>query len=135
VTPHLDVAEIEEILQSIDAAWLTGNPEELHGLFHQSINMVFPGFSGRVVGREALIEGFREFCSTAIVHDYRTSEREVDVVDDTAVASFRFEMVYEREGVKYKSIGRDFWVFAGGSERWKAVWRTMLDVNEEPVTE
>jgi hypothetical protein len=42
-------------------------------------------------------------------------------------------MVYERSGGRYRSTGRDFWIFARQGDAWLAVWRTMLDLAEQPA--
>ncbi len=67
------------------------------------------------------------------VHGFEESDRQIDVFGEAAVASFAFALVYERGGEKYRSTGRDFWVFSRGEQGFKAVFRTMLDVAEEPV--
>jgi len=56
----------------------------------------------------------------------------VDIAGDTSVVTFRYEMIYERDGRKYHSSGGDLWVFQKNGEEWMAVWRTMLDVKEKP---
>jgi hypothetical protein len=122
------------LLKRIDQAWLTGRVNDLGRFFHDSMTMVFPGFAGRIAGRETMIAGFKEFCESAKVHEYNPSDLQVDVIDNTAVASFKFEMVYEQQGASYRSTGRDFWVFSRGVDGWHAVWRTMIDLNEEPVS-
>jgi ketosteroid isomerase-like protein len=95
--------------------------------------MVFPGFGGRAEGAEALISGFQDFCQNAKVLSYKESDHQVDLAGHSAVASFRFEMVYARDGASYRSTGRDLWVFERRDDGWLAVWRTMLDVAEEPA--
>jgi hypothetical protein len=42
-------------------------------------------------------------------------------------------MIYERAGRRYRSSGRDLWVFQKQGETWIAVWRTMLDIKESEV--
>jgi hypothetical protein len=102
-------------------------------LLHPRITMVLPGFAGRAEGREAFVAGFEDFCANAKVHEYREADHQISVADDTAVASFTYEMVYEREGARYRAKGRDLWVFARPDGHWLAVWRAMLDVAEEPA--
>ena len=122
-----------EALERINQAWLGGTPQALGPLFHPEITMAFPDFAGRAIGRDAMLAGFVDFCENAKIRSYQESDRQVDVIGDTAVASFEFEMVYEREGQAYRSMGRDLWVFARGDSGWVAVWRTMLDIREEPA--
>ena len=133
--PHesADSQAVAETLRRINEAWLDGRPHDLLPLVHPEITMVFPGFAGRIQGAASFLAGFEEFCRTARVHSYQEHDRQIDVVADTAVASFRFEMVYEREGSSYQATGRDLWVFTRQSGGWLAVWRTMLDLHEQPA--
>jgi uncharacterized protein (TIGR02246 family) len=124
---------VTDAMRSINAGWLDGRVGDLAALFHPDLTMVFPGFEGRAKGRDAVIAGFEDFCSYAKVRDYREDDFQVDVAGDTAVVSFRYEMVYEGAGESYRAIGRDFWVFARQDGKWLAVWRTMLDPSEQPV--
>jgi uncharacterized protein (TIGR02246 family) len=101
-----------EAMQRINRTWLEGRPQDLASLMHPNITLVFPGFSGRGEGREAIVAGFTDFCRNATVHDYREADPQVDVIGDTAVTTFTYEMVYERSGKRKRASGRDLWVFA-----------------------
>jgi ketosteroid isomerase-like protein len=120
-------------MREINQAWLAGKIDELAPMVHPEMVMVGPGFAGRSQGREAFLAGFRDFCENAKTHEFREDEYQVDVVGDTAIVSFRFEMVYERSAKRYRSTGRDFWVFGKQAGSWIAVWRTMLDVEESEL--
>ncbi|HYO16611.1 MAG TPA: nuclear transport factor 2 family protein [Thermoanaerobaculia bacterium] len=126
-----DGEEVLAILRRINSASTEGRPGDLPPLFHPEITMVFPCFAGRAHGREAVMAGFTDFCENARVHLFHETDHQVDVVGGTAVASFTFEMVYERAGERCRSTGRDLWVFARWDGEWRAVWRTMLDVAEK----
>lgn len=129
-------AEREAVLAAIgriNRAWLERRPADLVPLLHPDITLVFPGFAGRVEGREVVVAGFADFCSNATVHEYREADHQADVIGETAVASFTYEMVYERSGKRNRASGRDVWVFARQGHAWIAVWRTMLDLAEQPV--
>ena len=93
--------------------------------------MAYPGFKGSICGRDAIIAGFTEFCENARVIEYAESDENIDVIGDSAVATFRFKMLYERATYREDSAGRDLWVFHKQDGRWVAVWRTLLDVIEE----
>src|SRR5205809_8068939 len=97
---------------------------------YQGAVMVFPGFAGRIQGRDAFIAGFRDFCENAIVHQFVQWGHQIDVAGETVVVNFGYEMFYERSAERYHATGRDLWVFAKHGTGWLAVWRTMLDVNE-----
>ena len=120
-------------MRQINRAWLDGQVQDLEPMLHSEMIMVFPDFSGRMQGREEFLAGFRDFCQNATLHEFRDYEHQVDVAGDTSVATFRYDMIYERAGRKYRSSGRDMWVFQKQGETWIAVWRTMLDIKESEV--
>jgi ketosteroid isomerase-like protein len=80
-----------------------------------------------------MIAGFEDFCTHATVHEYHEADHQVDVVGDTAIAGFRYEMTYERDGQRSRATGRDLWVFAREGGQWLAVWRTIFDMAEQPA--
>jgi len=124
--------DVSRTLSSINQAWLEGKPLDLEALFDPNVVMLVPDGT-RIKGRNLLVQSFVDMCANARVHGFEESDRQVDVFGETAVASFAFVVVYEREGQKYRSTGRDLWVFSRGDGGWKAVFRTMLDLAEEPV--
>lgn len=129
-----DTDDVARVLRSINDCWLRGESQQLAQYFHSDMAMVFPGFAGRVEGAGAVIAGYDDFCANARVHEYDEQDLQIDVCGSTAVASYTFRMIYERDGLKYSSSGRDLFVFSEEAGRWLAVWRTMLDVAEEPIS-
>jgi hypothetical protein len=120
-----------DLVARINRAWLEGRPAEMTPLLDPQI--VLRGPSGaRVEGRDALVASYVDFCTHARVEAYSESEVQVDVMGDTAVVAFRFEMVFER-GRRFRSSGRDLWVLARVEGQWRAVWRTMTDLSDEPL--
>lgn len=118
----------------INRAWLDGQVEDLAPMVHPEIVMAFPGFAGRVQGREDFLGGFRDFCQNTRIHEFREHDYQVDVAGDMAVVTYRYEMVYERSGGRFRSTGRDLWVFQSQGSAWIAVWRTMLDMEEKAAS-
>jgi hypothetical protein len=126
-------ATILDILTRINTAWRTGHPEEMAPYLDEHVVMAFPDFSGHMEGRQALIASFTAFEREARVHEYRQGEVRVDGSGGAAVAQYPFEMVYEREGARWRSKGWDVWVFERRGAEWIAVWRTMQALTEEPA--
>ncbi len=54
----------------------------------------------------------------------------MDAAGGTAVITFRYDMVYVRSGEGYRATGRDLWVFQQQDGAWIAVWRAMLEMEE-----
>ena len=122
--------QVHEVLSAINQAWRSNTPLGMSQYLHPDIVMKFPRFSGEVVGRDALLASFVEFCTNARVLEYIESNEQINVVGNCAVASFQFEMLYERAKYQERSKGRDLWVFQYISDSWVAVWRTMMELKE-----
>jgi len=122
--------KVHKVLSAINQAWRSNSPLEMSQYLHSDIVMTFPGFSGEVAGRGALLASFVEFCSNARVLEYQESNEQINVIGDCAVVSFQFEMLYERAKYQERSKGRDIWVFQYISKKWIAVWRTMMELEE-----
>lgn len=120
-------------MRRINQAWLSNRVEDLVPRVHPDIVMALPGFTARSQGRDALLAGFRDFCQNASVEEFREHDYQVDMVGATAVVTFRYEMVYALSGARYRATGRDLWVFQYENKAWLAVWRTMLDLDENPA--
>lgn len=122
-----------EAMRRINRTWLTGDVEALVPLVHSDVVMVFPDFTGRIQGREAFLDGFRDFCQNTKIVDFRERNLEADVAGDTAAVTFQYDMVYERDAKQYRANGRDLWVFQKQANLWIVVWRAMLNMDEVPV--
>jgi ketosteroid isomerase-like protein len=122
--------DVAIVMRRINEAWLSGRTHDLAPLVHADIVMQFPGFAGRIQGREEFIAGFEDFRNDAVVHEFLDRDRQVDVAGNTAVVTFRYEMLYERSGKRHRATGRDLWVFQRQGDAWIAVWRTMFDLAE-----
>jgi len=127
------INDVVGIMRRINQAWLAGRVDDLMSLVHPEIVMVFPGFSGRVQGRESFLAGFSDFCQNARIHEFNEHDHQVDVAGETAVVTFRYEMVYERDAKRWRAVGRDLWVFQKQDSDWIAVWRAMLEMEESPA--
>lgn len=128
-----DQKELSAALDLIIRAGMNGQTDGLAAILDDQVIMVFPGFGRRVQGRDAMIGGFKDFAASAEVHEHQETDEQIDIISEAAVISYRFELIYTRDDVIYHSSGRDLWVFHKTEGGWKAVWRTMLEMEEQPV--
>jgi len=124
-------AEVHSVLAAINAAWREGHPSTILEFLHPEIVLVPPGFKGTVRGRDILVSSFEEFSKNASILEYEESDEQIDAIGDSAIASFHFRMLYERDAYREDCSGRDLWVFARQDGRWIAVWRAMLELKAE----
>jgi uncharacterized protein (TIGR02246 family) len=123
--------EVRAVITAINAAWRANDPLAMQPYLHPDITLVFPGFGGTLIGRDRVLASFTEFCTNATVLEYREHVLTVNVIAQTAVVTYRFEMTYERATYREHSHGRDLWVLARQGTGWIAVWRTMMDLAEQ----
>jgi ketosteroid isomerase-like protein len=131
VTPD---EEVRRTMEAIQATWREHRPRDMAPYLHPDVTFAVPGFGAMIRGRDFLISSFVQFVDIARVIEYRESDLDVQVIGDTAIVTFRFDMIYQRQQQpRERSTGRDLWVFARHGDRWVAVWRTMLDIVDEVV--
>ncbi|MGH9280919.1 MAG: nuclear transport factor 2 family protein [Acidimicrobiales bacterium] len=116
-----------ETVQRINQAWRDGDAAGIGGLFHEDAVIVHPGFEGRSEGRDACVRSYQEFAEQAAVQRLDAFDAHTDVVGDTAVVTYGFEIDYQVEGELLNDSGRDVFVLRrenGGP--WQAIWRTLV---------
>jgi hypothetical protein len=118
--------EVAATLRRISAAWTSAQPEQADEFLDLDAVFVQPGFDARLEGRDAVIASYREFLEASLVHVYEEHDLQVDVVGATAVATYRFRIDWESEGVRHDDHGHDLFVFARVDDGWRAVWRTLI---------
>lgn len=131
--PAFDTAAQQEVwdaLQQINSAWLYGDHEALAELLHPEMVIVPPGFGEHITGRDACLAGYREFSRSAQVESYAESDANVDLFGDTAVVSYRYELIYTLADTRYQDAGQDVYVFVRNDGQWQAAWRALLSAAE-----
>jgi uncharacterized protein (TIGR02246 family) len=117
---------IGRLVEEINAAWVTGQPERLAAYFHEDMVIVSPRFQERVEGRDACVASYGELVGSARIHHYHATEPHVHVVGDAAVATYRYAITYAVDTTDFQEAGWDVWVFARVGAAWQAIWRTIV---------
>ncbi len=125
--------EVQEMVERLNRAWQTGQFAELDEVLDPEVVLVPPGSGTRVLGREAVVQSYREFTTQAVVHRFDPDPPEIDEFGGTAVANCPYTIEYEIGGRRWRGSGRDLLVCHRGEGGWRVVWRTMLPGPEEEV--
>ena len=122
-----NVGDPWDTVRQINRAWRTGDASEIAELFHPDAVIVHPGFEGRTEGREDCVLSYIDFAQQADVRRLEEFDPQVDVVADTAVVSYAFEIDYLMNGQAFQDSGTDLFVLNRGRDgQWQAVWRTLI---------
>ena len=116
---------IWSIIKELNEGWLNDDFAPLERYFHTDAVMVFPKFQGRVKGKALLIQSYKDFVEKAEILDYKQENCGVDVAGESAMAAYRFEMIYSMGGKRYHESGYDMFCFVRSESRWQIVWRHM----------
>lgn len=117
---------IKELIRNMNAAWLAGRIEDLYPYFSENVVLAPPAGGERIVGRDAMVESFRQYTEQATTHHFEEMALLVDIVDETAVATLQFNVRYQFEGQEYDEIGKEILVLRRSGPGWQIVWRTQI---------
>lgn len=118
--------EIRDCIDTINRTWLKGDPADLADLFHPDVVIQPPGDAPRVYGLAPCIESYAAFAREAHISQFIPGDAEIDVFGDTAVATYRYRVVYEMGGERYDENAGELLVFLRQNDTWVVVWRTLL---------
>lgn len=126
-----DETVIRHMVRRINELWLIQRYDDIGGFLSEQAVIAPPGFDGRIRGRAAYVQSYREYDQAATTHEFSPGEPEIDVVGDVAIAVCPFFVVYELAGRLYREHGRDLLVFSRSTGEWRVVWRAMQTESAE----
>ncbi len=126
MTSANDREEIRLLVSRINETWLRGRPEEVKEFLHPDIVVKGPSLQEAGRGRDACVQGYKDFISQATIQEFKASEAAIEVWENTAIASYSWEMTYHMKGENYHDFGHEVFVFARIDGKWLGVWRALL---------
>ncbi|UCD53224.1 MAG: DUF4440 domain-containing protein [Phycisphaerales bacterium] len=125
---HDDTAQqITEIIRTINKTCIEGKGfDTLAPLFHDDVVVVPPGFTTHIKGRDTCLKSYEDGFSQTTFEKLEASEERVDVYDSTAVASYKYDCIWEFKGKRFEEDGYEILVCVKEDRDWKIVWRTLI---------
>ena len=122
---------IEQLIKIINNSWTDGDIEGLSDYFHKDMVITQPGQGILGAGKQACIESYRQFVNNARIKEYQESKFEINIWENTAVVSYKFDINYKMDNKDFVESGIDLFVFSKVENKWLAVWRTILPAPSE----
>jgi len=119
--------EIENLINRMNDDWLNDRIENLSRYFHKQVVMIQPGTHKKLIGREELVDSYREFMEEAEVSDFRIKDLRIDVFEYTAIVLYTFSIKYKVDSTNYDEEGLEILVLNLHKGHWQIVWR-----NQQP---
>jgi ketosteroid isomerase-like protein len=112
------------IVRNMNRCWTEGWHEDA---FRQYIPpdavAIVPTTPGRLEGQDAYVAGCRDFCTAAVIHEWRETDHKVRVYagGKCAVVTYLFSITFATGSVMVKTEGRDMFFFVKEGRRWLVV--------------
>jgi uncharacterized protein (TIGR02246 family) len=121
--------EIWDLIRESNRARREGAIHELENVFDERAVIITPRIQGRIVGRDAIVKRYADFVSHARTDSFEEMEHCVDVIGETAVATYRFRIRYQihSEEAPRDEVGQEIVVLHKRPDGWKIIWRTQTE--------
>jgi hypothetical protein len=117
-------AELSEQIRAYDLCWVEGRPGDVRAFLHPDVVFTGPNFERLVRGADACAQSYVGFLSQAKVHGFTASDYVIDVIEGTAVMTYRWTIDYELNGARSVETGQDLLVWVREGDRWLVGWRS-----------
>ena len=121
--------DIIDFVRKINEIWIEGNTEELYNYLSNDVVFASPGFNKYLKGKDLCVNSYREFIGQALVRDFQTSQYNVDLFNDIAIATYQFEIDYLLNDQEYKDHGFEIMAFRQVDNQLLLIWRTQMPMN------
>ncbi|MFX0071485.1 MAG: nuclear transport factor 2 family protein [Candidatus Hermodarchaeota archaeon] len=121
---------IWQLVLDINKSWINGNLKNLANFFHKDMVIYSSEFEKKGEGRENCVKSYEDFTIIAKILDFKESNQNIDLYNNTAVVSYRFEMSYQMDDKTFNDRGRDMFVFTYEGGKWLAIWRMVFSLPE-----
>jgi general stress protein 26 len=119
--------QIWEIVLTVNQICKEGQGfDRLGPLFHDRVVMVLPGFQRRAEGKATCLRYYEDACSRMVFHRLDGSDERINVWEDTAVVTYKYDCVWDFQGKTFTDDGHEIQVFVRDAKDWRMVWRTVI---------
>lgn len=126
---NIEQQEIWTIIQKINQSWKIGNFSDFDKYFHENIVFNSPDFRNEINGKIACVQTYQNFADNSEVLMYEENNPKIVITENTAIATYEFEMRYKQNGKIYHETGIDILVLSKAENIWKVIWRGMSNLN------
>lgn len=116
----------EQTVRELNRLWLEGDYEQLGRLFHRDAVLLTPDGERSIVGRDAIVDGYRQFGAMGKINEFEIRALESYPFRASTVCHMHFGIDYEIDSRRYREEGIEVYLLqrAGHRGGWKIVWRT-----------
>ena len=113
--------DIWAFIRAMNDAWTKGDPESLTDFFHPEMIAVTPVDRLRHESGAACVAGWSRFAQAVHILSWQEREPLIRVFGDAAVVCYYYDTVFEMNGRRIESSGRDLFYLIRDRGRWLVV--------------
>jgi ketosteroid isomerase-like protein len=114
-----------EIIKALDQCWSEGRFDDLAELLAPDI-VVVGSHGNRFVGRDKVLEGYRDFRAAAEVKLFKPDKYQATTRGDAALVEYEWTMQWTSKGQNHDARGREILALSRQGGDWKIFWRTQI---------
>ncbi|OGU35240.1 MAG: hypothetical protein A2068_11060 [Ignavibacteria bacterium GWB2_35_6b] len=120
--------ELKSIVSQINKSWLNNDLKQLDNFFHENMIIADSNFNKLAKNKKECIASYESFIKQAKILKYEEQEINIDIIGNTAIVNYIFDITWEVNKNISSEKGRDVFVFECSNNKWLAVWRTLLPI-------
>lgn len=114
-----------ETIKALDTFWSEGRFDELGELLADDV-VVVGSHGNRFTGREAVLNGYRDFRRLAEVKHFAPTNYLATIHSDAAVVEYEWTMQWVMSGKTHDARGKEILALTRDSGAWLIIWRTQI---------
>ena len=115
---------IERFIRKLNDTWKQGKLDELNRFYHVDVVLLPPDAGEPIHGRSAVIETYKDFASSATLHEFVIDSLEVFDFSATAVVHMRFVVEFSLGDQRLREGGLEVYVVNIADDDPAIVWRS-----------
>ena len=117
--------DFSQFARDMDQCWREQRFDDLANYIASDVVVVAPN-GDRVKGRDAAVDGYREFMKRCDVRAFDTSDYSVTERGEAAIVEYAWRMQWSDGDAEFDAKGRETLVLSRRDGAWRVVWRMQL---------
>lgn len=117
---------VENVIRRLNECWLRGDYDGVAKLFDKDAVLLPPRAEKPIVGRTAIVDGYRRFGDMGEIHEFEIVAVDTFVFAATAMCHMRFNIDYAIDARRFRESGVEIYALSRSGEGWEIVWRTQV---------
>ncbi len=118
--------DLKKFIRDLNETWRNAQYENLYEFFHKKVVMLPPGSSQPIEGIEPMVESYRQFGSSGMIHRFDIMDIVLYRYESVTICHMRFEVDYEIESGRYREKGLEVYAIDTSGSNPLIVWRSQI---------